>query len=59
MSIGVSAENAVMVGDNLSRDIKGAQQIGMKGIWINRSSKAFSEDICLPDAQIFSLSELL
>ncbi|MEH2074463.1 MAG: hypothetical protein V7K57_08725 [Nostoc sp.] len=36
-----------------------AQQIGMKGIWINRSSKAFSEDICIPDAQIFSLSELL
>jgi putative hydrolase of the HAD superfamily len=57
--LGVSAESAVMVGDNLSRDIKGAQQIRMKGIWLNRSGKTVCEDICIPDAQISNLSELL
>ncbi len=57
--LGISAENAVMVGDNLSRDIKGAQKIGIRGIWINRSRKTLSQDICIPDAQISSLIELL
>ncbi|MFN6474538.1 MAG: HAD family hydrolase [Nostoc sp. SerVER01] len=57
--LGISAENAVMVGNNLSRDIKGAQKIGIRGIWINRFTKTFSQDICIPDAQISSLSELL
>jgi putative hydrolase of the HAD superfamily len=57
--LGISAENAAMVGDNLSRDIKGAQKIRIRGIWINRSKKILSQDICIPDTQIYSLSELL
>jgi len=57
--LGIPAENAVMVGDNLSRDIKGAQKIGIRGIWINRSRKTLLQDICIPDYQISSFSDLL
>ena len=36
----IPAEQTLMVGDNLKADIYGAQQIGMKGIWINRRAAA-------------------
>ncbi len=36
---GVLASESLMVGDNIERDIDGAQWIGMKGIWINRHGK--------------------
>ena len=34
---GVSAADAVMVGDNLTQDIKGAQRVGMRGVLVRRS----------------------
>jgi putative hydrolase of the HAD superfamily len=34
--LGVPPEAAVMIGDNLRRDIYGAQNAGLHGIWINR-----------------------
>lgn len=34
--IGVTAEQATMVSDSLTRDIDGATAAGMRGIWINR-----------------------
>jgi putative hydrolase of the HAD superfamily len=49
---------AVMIGDSLHRDILGAHQVGLKGIWINRSGADRDDDI-IPDAQIASLNELL
>ncbi len=36
---GVLASESIMVGDNIERDIDGAQRVGMKGIWINRYHK--------------------
>lgn len=36
---GVLASESLMVGDNIERDIEGAQWVGMKGIWINRHGK--------------------
>ena len=55
--LGVRPGASVMVGDSLRRDVAGAQQAGLKGIWMNRSGHQHSQDI-RPDAQIASLAEL-
>ncbi len=55
--LAVSSKMAVMVGNSLTRDIKGAQQAGLRGIWINRPGGDCGEEVT-PDAQIASLSEL-
>jgi putative hydrolase of the HAD superfamily len=34
--LGVTAQEAVMVGDDLRADIGGAQQVGMRAIWVRR-----------------------
>jgi len=51
---------AVMVGDNLTADIKGAQNAGLYGIWINRRAdpQMETEEKVKPDASLSSLSEL-
>jgi putative hydrolase of the HAD superfamily len=51
---------AVMVGDNLDADIRGAQEVGIYGIWINRraSPEMEKEEQVQPDASLSSLSEL-
>jgi putative hydrolase of the HAD superfamily len=35
-ALGVAATEAVMVGDSLERDVRGAQAAGIRGIWLNR-----------------------
>lgn len=54
---GVAPEATAMVGDNPINDIMGAQQVGMTGIWLNRSGEACADGVT-PDAEISSLSEL-
>lgn len=49
---------AVMVGDSLFRDIHGAQQAGIKAIWINRCGGNESQAAITPDARITSLAQL-
>jgi putative hydrolase of the HAD superfamily len=51
---------AVMVGDNLDADIRGAQNAGIYGVWISRRSDPVREDQAKirPDATLSSLSEL-
>jgi len=51
---------AVMVGDNLDADIRGAQQAGLYGLWISRRADPKMEDQVRvqPDASLSSLSEL-
>lgn len=51
---------AVMVGDNLTADIQGAQKVGMHGIWISRRADPQMEkqEAVRPDASLSSLSEL-
>jgi len=51
---------AVMVGDNLTADIKGAQNAGVYGVWISRrvSPEMETQEPVKPDASISSLSEL-
>jgi len=53
-------QEAVMVGDNLIADVRGAQQADLYGIWINRRADhnmEISEPI-QPNASLSSLSEL-
>lgn len=55
--VGVSADQAVHVGDHPGDDIRGAQDCGLRAIWFNPSGEAWDGDD-LPDAEIRSLAEL-
>ena len=46
-AMGVDAFSAAMVGDSLARDIKGAQAVGMKAIWLapNKAETPGREDL--------------
>ena len=51
---------AVMVGDNLDADVRGAQSVGLFTVWISRRAGGRTEDqrLIQPDASLSSLSEL-
>jgi putative hydrolase of the HAD superfamily len=55
--LGVPHGETASVGDSLKRDVLGAQQAGIQGIWINRNGREPEEGIT-PDAWITTLSEL-
>ena len=56
--LGITAENAVFVGDTVDADIEGAKSAGMKAIFIERRPQKEVESAC-PDLTIKSLGELL
>lgn len=56
-SIGLTKDDAIMVGDNLNTDILGANRIGMKNVWINRGGKKATE--IQPTYEIRSLKEII
>jgi putative hydrolase of the HAD superfamily len=51
---------AVMVGDNLDADVRGAQSVGLFAVWLSRRAGERTEDqlSIQPDASLSSLSEL-
>jgi putative hydrolase of the HAD superfamily len=51
---------AIMVGDNLDADVRGAQSVGLLAIWISRRAGGRTEEqqSIQPDATISSLAEL-
>jgi len=53
----VSPAETVMVGDSLERDILGAQQAGIRPIWLNRAVDSPPED-AVPFDRIASLADL-
>lgn len=55
---GYGPTDVLMVGDNLMTDILGAEQAGIRSVWINREEKA-SHDTIIPSYQIQHLEELL
>lgn len=55
--LGVSAENAVFVGDTIDTDVVGAKNAGMKAIFIERRAQKEAEQAC-PNRTIKNLSEL-
>lgn len=58
--LGVAPEDAVYVGDDVLLDIKGAQQAGLRAVWLNRtgSTKHLEHEV-VPDAIVTSFDELL
>jgi phosphoserine phosphatase len=52
--IGVTAEQATMIGDSLARDIDGASAVGLRGVWINRNRQHRPQD----SADVIEISAL-
>ncbi len=55
---GYTADDVLMVGDNLMTDIIGANQAGIRSVWINREGKA-PHDSIKPTYEVASLKDLL
>lgn len=55
-AVGVSADEAVVVGDSQTADVLGAHNAGIRSIWINRNRKAPKPDLPLPDAELPDLT---
>jgi len=56
--LGISAKNAVFVGDTADADVAGPKSIGMKTIYIERRVQEMAKDAC-PDQTIKTMSDLL
>jgi putative hydrolase of the HAD superfamily len=58
-ALGVQPEEAVFVGDSLYFDVWGAQQAGLRGVWIIQDHRWLPDGIEVhPDAEIHQLAEL-
>lgn len=58
--LGVAPSEAVYVGDDVLLDVRGAQQAGLRAVWLNRNgSSAHLEHGVTPDAICSSFDELL
>lgn len=55
--LGCEPESMVHIGDDPTCDVQGAQQMGMKAVWLNRAQHQLPDNI-RPDAEIASLYEL-
>lgn len=55
---GITAEEGIMVGDNLNTDILGSSRVGMRNVWINRENNPRNPDIA-PTYEVTSLTEFL
>lgn len=56
--LGLPACDVLFVGDDLDRDVAGAQGVGMPAVWINRNAEEPRDGI-VPDFEIQQLSDLL
>ena len=54
----VSPERCLHVGDSLHSDIRGAQELGITGVWIERDGRISDVGVSRPDFTIKSLREL-
>ncbi|MFF5215199.1 HAD family hydrolase [Micromonospora sp. NPDC000442] len=54
---GVKPAQVVHVGDNLANDVVGAQQAGLRAVWLNRRGERLPADV-VPDAVVSGLAEL-
>src|SRR5262249_35849577 len=58
-ALGAAAAEAVMIGDHLEYDVHGSQQVGMRGIWLDRPGVGLPADSMIrPHRIIRGLAEL-
>jgi putative hydrolase of the HAD superfamily len=55
--LGLSPDEALMVGDRVNLDVAGARAAGVRAVWLNRNARKNETDIPV-DHEIVSLSEL-
>ncbi|MGA3678054.1 HAD family hydrolase [Lysinibacillus agricola] len=55
---GITADDAIMVGDNLNTDILGSSRVGMRNVWINRENNV-PNGVVTPTYEVDSLTALL
>jgi putative hydrolase of the HAD superfamily len=55
--LGAAPHEALMIGNSLHSDVQGAQAVGMKTVWINRSGGP-NETTITPDFEVAGLEEL-
>ena len=53
--VGITADEGIMVGDNLMTDILGSSRINMRNVWINREEKVNDTDVT-PTYEVTSLT---
>ena len=56
--LGINAQGSVYVGDRQFEDVKGASQVGIGTVWVNRSGVPLDPALPAPDHQINNLLEL-
>ena len=57
--LGVSSDRAMMVGDNLDWDVRGAQAAGLFAVWNDYLRKGLPENpVAVPDAEVRTILEL-
>jgi putative hydrolase of the HAD superfamily len=57
-TLGVGADESVMVGDRIDRDITGAHAAGMRAIWVNSRNEVMPAGVRPPEAIIASIAQL-
>lgn len=57
-TLGVTADESVMVGDRFDRDIAGAHAAGMRAIWVNSRNETMPTSVREPEAIISSIAQL-
>lgn len=55
---GITADDAIMVGDNLNTDILGSSRVGMRNVWINRENNV-PNGVVTPTYEVDSLTAFL
>ena len=56
--LGIGPAEAVMVGDNIRRDVQGSQAVGITGVWIDPTGAGTPPDGIQPDITVASLADL-
>ncbi len=58
-ALGAQAEEAWMIGDNLYRDVHGAQEVGIHGVWVDHRGRGLPDDpIATPDRIVTAIAEI-
>ena len=54
----VAAEEVVHIGDDPVKDVGGANNAGMRSVWVNRTTATWTHAEIVPDAEVVTLTQL-